>query len=210
MDPIASLIAGFAGLSSRQYRESRKFRQLVERGQSPRIVLVACSDSRVDPSLMLDCNPGDLFVIRNVANLVPPCEESGTYHGTSAALEYAICQLGVEHVIVMGHARCGGIQALIDGPSDTGGFIGRWVSLAKPALEKTNRQLGPSADPAERAQCCELESIKQSLINLKTFPWIEERLESGRLQLHGWYFDLVEGRLLGHDTADDAFHVLTP
>lgn len=206
MDPIKQLIDGFAAFTRRSYRAGNPYMRLVKQGQSPRIALVACSDSRVDPSLTLDCDPGDLFVIRNVGALVPPCEPDGAYHGTSAALEFAVCGLKVEHVVVMGHALCGGMQALVQGQADasSNGFIHRWVSLAEPALERA-RELTADAGAEALASCCEQEAVKLSLDNLVTFPWVRERLADGSLELHGWYFDLPAGQLLGYDQESEAF-----
>jgi len=204
-DPIKQLIDGFAAFTNKRYRSDDPFVGLVESGQSPRIVLVACSDSRVDPSLTLDCDPGDLFVIRNVGALVPPYERDSAYHGTSAALEFAVRNLKVEHVVVMGHALCGGINALVEGRTDDhDGFIRRWVSLAEPALGRAKEQCGGNGKP-ELARCCELESVKLSLDNLLTFPWLRERVEAGNLRMHGWYFDMPNGQLLGYDAEAGQF-----
>lgn len=132
----ADLIAGFRRFQQRYFGEERSlYEGLVRQGQTPKIMIVACCDSRVDPAILTDCDPGDLFVVRNVANLVPPCEAGGGYHGTSAAFEFAVCYLKVEHVIVMGHARCGGIRALIDNArrdENVGQFISPWMSITAP------------------------------------------------------------------------------
>jgi len=209
MDPIQQLIDGFAAFTRRRYQAGGAFKRLVTEGQSPRIALVACSDSRVDPSLTLDCDPGDLFVIRNVAALVPPYQPDEAYHGTSAALEFAVTALEVDHVIVMGHALCGGINALVQsGPQDPESFIGRWVGLARPALERAQGSCNHRDQDGLR-RCCELESVRMSRDNLMTFPWIRERVKKGELQLHGWYFDLVAGQLLGLDDKGERFGVLT-
>jgi carbonic anhydrase len=207
MDPIKQLIDGFAAFTRRSYRAGNPYLRLVKQGQSPRIALVACSDSRVDPSLTLDCDPGDLFVIRNVGALVPPCEPDGAYHGTSAALEFAVCALKVEHIVVMGHALCGGMQALVQGDTGTadgGGFIQRWVSLAEPALARAH-ELHSSGVEEDLASCCEREAVKLSLDNLLTFSWVRESLADGSLELHGWYFDLPAGQLLGYDQEAEGF-----
>lgn len=208
MDPIQQLIDGFAAFTRRRYRGGA-FKRLVEEGQSPRIALVACSDSRVDPSLTLDCDPGDLFVIRNVAALVPPYQPDEAYHGTSAALEFAVTGLEVDHVIVMGHALCGGINALVrGGPQDPESFIGRWVGLAQPALDRAQTSCDHRDQDGLR-RCCELESVRMSRDNLMTFPWVRERVEKGELKVHGWYFDLVAGQLLGLDDKSERFGILT-
>lgn len=209
-DPIQQLINGFASFSKQRYQRHEPFVRLIAEGQSPRIALVACSDSRVDPSLTLDCDPGDLFVIRNVAALVPPYQPDKSYHGTSAALEFAVKGLKVDHIIVMGHALCGGINALVEGVDDEPeGFINKWVQLATPALERARAHC-PSQSRPELNRCCELESVRLSVDNLSTFPWIRERVEGGKLQLHGWYFDLKAGQLLGLDKNADQFIDLKP
>ncbi len=159
--------------------------------------MIACSDSRVDPSLIFDSEPGDIFMVRNVASLVPPCVPNQSYHGTSAALEYGVVGLGVEHVVVLGHAHCGGIDALLRG-ADRGtpetDFIGPWLSCAADARDRVLERM-PEAAHAEQARALEHESARQSVRNLMTFPWIEERVRSGALTLHAWHFDIAEGTL---------------
>lgn len=203
-DPINQLIEGFKHFTGRSYREDGPYLGLVNSGQSPRILLIACSDSRVDPSLTLDCDPGDLFVVRNVGALVPPCEIDSAYHGTSAALEFAVCQLGVEHVVVMGHAQCGGMQALVQGDSSASTFVHKWVTLAEPAYKRARVLTGQSEGDV-LIRCCELEAVKQSLANLRTFPWVRDREEESQLKLHGWYFDMQVGQLLEYDSQKDAY-----
>ena len=204
MDPLQQLLAGFARFRDKYFDEDPTlFAQLASEGQSPKVAVVACCDSRVDPAIITECAPGDLFIIRNVANLVPPYEPEGTYHGTSAALEFAVRGLGVEHIIILGHAQCGGIRALIGGsglPADSGkaDFINTWVSIAEPARQRV------FADPAltdtdQRARACELEAIRVSLQNLMSFPWIREAVESDKLKLHGWYFNIESGQMLQYD-----------
>ncbi len=199
MDPIARLIEGFQRFRHKYFVEDRAlFEQLSRRGQSPKVAVVACCDSRVDPAIVLDASPGDLFTIRNVANLVPPHEPEGTYHGTSAALEFAVRSLEVEHILVLGHAQCGGIRALMEGDLRPGGdepydFIGAWMSIAREARERVTAD-GTLSEP-ERRPACEKAAVEVSLENLMTFPWIQRRVEDGRLQLHGWYFDLESGEL---------------
>lgn len=211
MQEIKKLIDGFGRFRARYFvKEQDTFRQLVDQGQAPKVLIVACCDSRVDPAIITDCDPGDLFVVRNVANLVPPCEEGGHYHGTSAALEFGVCSLNVRHVIVLGHARCGGIRALMNGISqeeDRDGFIGNWMNIAADARTRVLAEL-PEASPEARACACEQAAIQGSLDNLMTFPSIRERVEQGKLQLHGWYFDLEEGRLLGLDPGTQRFEPL--
>lgn len=179
------------------------FERLATEGQRPRAVVIACSDSRVDPAMVLDVGPGEIFTIRNVANLVPPYAPDTAYHGTSAALEFGVTVLEVPHVIVLGHAMCGGIRALLAGPADgppvPGDFVGGWLRIAERARARTLQCVG-----AEDAQTrCEQEAVKLSLDNLMTFPWIAARVADGRLALHGASFDIRTGVLtrLGGDGA---------
>lgn len=172
------------------------YKELTKVGQSPKTLIIACSDSRVDPSIITNSEPGDIFVIRNVANLVPPYEiqESGR-HGVSAALEFAVCILEVKHIVILGHSGCAGIHALLhsDRMADTD-FIGSWMDIAKPAKEKTIKH-AENMNEVTLQHHCEQESILLSLDNLLTFPWIKSRISSGALKLHGWYFSLEEGHL---------------
>lgn len=202
------LIAGFHRFREQHFAEDDAlYRQLVAEGQSPKILMVACCDSRVDPALVLDCAPGDLFVVRNVANLVPPAENrSGGRHGTSAAIEYAVCNLKVEHIIVLGHAQCGGIRSLFssgNGASDDS-YIGSWMRLAQEVHASVQRDLR-DAPLKQQITACEQRAILVSLDNLMTFPWVQERVKNGELALHGWYFDIEHGQLLQHNPASGAF-----
>jgi carbonic anhydrase len=186
----------------RRFRDSvwperhRLFESLADRGQRPRTMVIACSDSRVDPAMIFDAAPGELFVVRNVANLVPPCRPDGTYHGTSAAIEFGVLGLEVRDLIVLGHGLCGGIRALLQGaPAPLGGFLTPWIEVAAPA-----RRVLECA-PADPQLACEHEAVRLSLANLKTFPWVAERVADGRLRLHGAHFDIRTGILamLGAD-----------
>lgn len=158
---------------------------LSEYGQKPQIMVVSCCDSRVDPALILQCDPGDLFVVRNVANIIPPYERDGTYHGTSAALEFGICFLKVEHLILLGHSQCGGIQALLGSDASNGNdFITNWVSIIKKqSLDAQN------ADEYARL------ALHVSHQNCITFPWIREKVEQGSLVIHLWFFDIKTGQI---------------
>jgi len=204
---IDQLIAGYHRFRSGYYEKNRqRLVDLAHTGQSPKVAVIACCDSRVDPAVITDSTPGSLFVIRNVANLVPPCEGEGAWHSTSAALEFAVRSLEVEHIIVLGHARCGGIRALLevedDGQENT--FITDWMSIAESARKRTlDRTDLNTLD--ERIYACELDAIRISLANLETFPWIQERIAKSRLQLHGWYYDMAPGDLLCLDAESGAF-----
>lgn len=198
-----NLVEGFQRFRERHFeRNDSLFQQLARQGQTPKILVVACCDSRVDPALVFDCDPGDLFVVRNVANLVPPLERNSGHHGTSAAIEYGVTALGVEHIIVLGHARCGGINALVKtgGIGTPGSYIGDWMCLVESARAEVMAEM-PHAPMAEQERACEQRAILVSLNNLMTFPWISERVSNGKLTLHGWYFDIEQGQLLRYEAA---------
>lgn len=193
MPEIAQFIDGFRRFRARYFSgEARLFSRLRE-GQSPSTLVVACSDSRVDPALVLDADPGDLFMVRNVANLVPPYEPGGGQHGVSAALEFGVRVLGVRHVVVMGHAKCGGIHALLAGTQ--GEFVPRWMSIAAAARAEV-LAAPPGPEPGQRERALEFAAMRLSLRNLAGFPWVRDAVEAGRLDLHAWYFDLEVGELL--------------
>lgn len=195
-------IAGYRQFRETYFRENQAFiEDLMAQGQAPKALMIACSDSRIDPSLKFNVAPGELFIVRNVANLVPPFEPDGHTHGTSAALEFAVRALKVEHVIVMGHARCGGIKALMNQPQESD-FVAAWMQIAASAREKA---LKMSSGPAEAQRCCEHEAVKISLDNLLTFPWVKEAVDAGKLQIHGWYFDLETATLSILDQASGEF-----
>jgi len=209
MSSTRLLIDGFSRFREKHFsQDDALFRELVEQGQTPNTLVVACCDARVDPALILDCAPGDLFVIRNVANLVPPAENQGHYHGTSAALEFGVRKLNVGHIIVLGHAHCGGIQALMAGDVQKEyAFISEWMGIADAARERVSGEFANTSD-ASRHRACEQQAILVSLDNLMTFPWIRERVEQNTLALHGWYFDIEHGELLGYSAATRQFEVL--
>ncbi len=198
MSTLEPFIAGYHRFRRGYYQQNREqLMTLAQQGQSPKVAVVACCDSRVDPSLITDSMPGDMFVIRNVANLVPPCEGEGSWHGTSAALQFAVCGLQVEHIIVLGHAQCGGIRSLVEGGADSnaGDFIASWMSIADSAKQAV-LQRAELTSIDEQAHACEHEAIKVSLQNLRSFPWVQQRLDDNTLQLHGWYYDMRDGSLL--------------
>jgi carbonic anhydrase len=177
--------------SGRLPTEQSRYRDLAERGQAPETMVVGCCDSRVAPEAIFDAGPGELFVVRNVANLVPPYSPDGAYHGVSAALEYAVMVLRVKHIVVLGHARCGGIQAYANN-APPGDFIGKWISLLAPAAASVrSREEAPGSYLTRLEQA----SVTASLANLKTFPFIGTLHERGALALHGAYFDVASGEL---------------
>jgi carbonic anhydrase len=176
--------------------------QLMTRRQSPKAMMIACSDSRIDPSLKFGAEPGDMFIVRNVANLVPPYEPDNAHHGTSAALEFAVQALEVPNIIVMGHARCGGIDALVRHQETAStDFIASWMRIAASALA----EIESVSSAEDRQRACELEAVKVSLANLMTFPWIKARVDNGKLTLHGWHFDLETATLRVLDSATGVF-----
>jgi carbonic anhydrase len=204
------LIEGFQRFRQRHFdRHDSLYLQLVKQGQTPKILVVACCDSRVDPALVLDCAPGDLFVIRNVANLVPPAGSRAGHHGTTAAIEYAIRILAVEHIIVLGHAHCAGINTLVKtgGISNPDSYLADWMSLAESARASVMTEM-PAAALDEQLHACEQRAILVSLENLMTFSWVRERVEIGNLTLHGWYFDIECGQLLSFDKNLNKFNEL--
>lgn len=212
MAHIEKLIDGFKRFRSNNYQQNHAlFERLTKHGQSPKTIVVGCCDSRVDPAIVTDCDPGDLFIIRNVANLVPPYESGGSYHGTSAALEFGVRHLQVENIIVLGHCQCGGIRALMSqapGTEPQEGFISSWMKVASHARNRVlSKQHGQSLEQQSRA--CEQEAILVSLDNLLTFPWILERVALKKLTLHGWYFDMEKGELLGYNPESNSFAALS-
>jgi len=206
---VQAFVAGFKRFQAGAVGpDSELFREL-KQGQKPRTLLIGCSDSRVDPAIITDCVPGDLFVVRKVANLVPPCETDSGYHGVSAALEYAVCHLMVEHIIILGHSQCGGIKGLMEGVCDcaTDSFIGKWVGIAKGAKEQVLREL-PEKSSELQHRACEQAAILLSLENLRTFSWLRQRVEEKALLLHGWYYDLQTGTLSGYSSSSGKFELL--
>lgn len=202
MSDIDKLIAGFKRFHENYFGGDQELFGRLKQGQSPGAMVIACSDSRVDPSILLDCQPGDLFMVRNVANLVPPYEKGAGLHGVSTALEFGVCVLGVAHLIVLGHSQCGGVRALMEGTQ--GDFMGNWVNIAARARERVLVEF-PSANLQEQCHACEEASILVSLENLLTFPWIRSRVEQGSLVLHGWYFDIDNGELVAYDPTQGRF-----
>jgi carbonic anhydrase len=188
------LLAGYRRFRAGAWPEKKKqFEALAEHGQSPRALVVACIDSRVDPGMIFDAAPGEMLTVRNVANLVPPYAPDAAWHGTSAALEFGVRVMEVQDIIVLGHGLCGGVKALIEGaPVKAHEFVAPWMSLARPACEHVIRS-GAGHNVQQR---CEHEVVKVSLANLMTFPWIAERVAARKLVLHGAWFDVRIGVLM--------------
>ncbi|BCH57765.1 carbonic anhydrase [Agrobacterium vitis] len=198
-------------MNGRYSDERDRYRALAEQGQNPKTMVVACCDSRSAPETIFDCGPGELFVVRNVANMVPPYEPDGQYHSTSAALEFAVQALKVENIIVMGHGRCGGIRAALDPDSEPlspGDFIGKWMNLIKPAAEQI--QNASVMTDAERQTAMERISIRNSIENLRTFPNVRALEDEGKLAIHGAWFDISNGELWVMDPDSRDFRRLDP
>jgi carbonic anhydrase len=205
MAKIENLLAGFKGFQKEYFEGDNRLYASMKDGQPAKTLMIACCDSRVDPAILTGCNPGDLFIVRNVANLVPHSESAGHYDGTSAALEFAVNSLNVENIIVMGHANCGGINALWEGDGDEPSqFIQSWVSIAQRAKDKVQLESN-TLSPKQQLRACEQEAILVSLENLLSFSFIKERVELGVLSIHGWYFDIKGGDILTYEPQQKKF-----
>ena len=208
MPYLNQLIAGYRRFRDTEWRRERERWSELAEGQSPKIMILSCADSRVDPAQIFDARPGEMFVVRNIAALAPPFETTPGHHGVSAALEFAVTQIEVGEILVMGHGFCGGCAAALTGQFDDaehgeGHFIAAWVEMLDEAREKVrsnHHQLDRDAFLA-----MELEAVKVSIANLRTFPWIVERERGGRLKLHGGHFAIDEGRLYMLDEAEGEF-----
>jgi carbonic anhydrase len=200
------LIDGYrAFLVSRLRHEQDRYRGLAEDGQSPQVMLIGCCDSRVSPEVIFDARPGEMFVVRNIANIVPPYAPDGRAHGVSAALEFGVAALRVKHIVVLGHAQCGGVKAFAEDaePLTPGDFIGSWMRLMAPAAEK----IGPrgALSPSDYLTRLEQANIVNSINNLLTFPRLREQVERGSVHLHGAYFGVATGQLSVRDGTTGKF-----
>ena len=200
------LIEGYnAFAAGRLQNEQSRYRELAEAGQTPEIMVIGCCDSRVSPEVIYDARPGELFVVRNVANIVPPYAPDGQAHGVSAALEFGVAALKVKNIVVLGHAQCGGVKAFAEDaePLSPGDFIGKWMRLMAPAADK----VGPRGSQAAADYLTRLEqaNIVNSLDNLMTFPRLRKMIERGDVVLHGAYFGVATGQLSVLDKASGEF-----
>jgi carbonic anhydrase len=208
MPYLHQLIEGYQRFRSHDWaRERERWSELAE-GQSPQVMILSCADSRVDPAQIFDARPGEIFVTRNIAGLAPPYETSRGFHGVSAALEFAVTQLEVGEILVMGHGLCGGCSAALTGKFDgtepgEGHFIADWVGMLSEARKRVKERHSKLTQEAYTDM--EREAVKVSLANLRTFPWIAEREQAGTLKLHGAHFSIAEGRLYVLDEAEDEF-----
>ena len=199
--PFRKLIDGYRDFHKLYFKgKSETYSHLVQEGQMPEALVIACSDSRIDPAIVTGSGPGDIFVVRNVAAIVPPYEKDNRHHGTSAALEFAVKALKVPRIVVMGHSLCGGVQALADKEvsKDAFDFIGPWMNICEPARQAVEKDMIDAPEDMRR-RALEQAVVLTSLKNLMTFPWVAERVNEGALKLHGWYFDLTTGELSEYD-----------
>lgn len=200
------LLDGYKAFATQRLpTEQTRYRELSVKGQSPEVMVIGCCDSRVSPEVIFDAGPGELFVVRNIANLVPVYQPDANAHGVSAALEYAVTVLRVKHMVVLGHAQCGGIRAFVDKiePLTPGDFIGRWMQMfIKPGEVVEQRAHETMAQFVERI---EKAAVFRSLENMMTFPFVRKAVEAGQMQLHGAYFGVAEGSLFVLDKAAKEF-----
>ena len=183
------LIEGYRNFRQRRWPEQRTLYEELAGGQRPQTMIISCCDSRVDPATIFSARPGELFIVRNVANLVPPFERDGSYHGTSAAIEFAVRNLAVSTILVLGHGQCGGVAAALAPEQDHGVFLTSWIDLLRPAVQVCER------DPGDMHAACERENVRLSIQRLLTFPFVVEAVEKGTLRLEGAHFAIADGRL---------------
>ena len=212
MHQLQGLVNGFERFRKKAKEgKTGSFQTLALDGQSPVALVVACCDSRVDPALILDCDPGDLFVVRNVANLVPPYSSERSYASTSAALEFGLLSLNIPNIIILGHSRCAGIKAVLDKAiSDNqkeSSSIDQWMSNATAAAEETIQESNDLAIEEQRC-ICSRKSLVKSLENLRSYPWVKERLAAGKLSISGWYFHLYDVSIEQYCEEDQTFKTL--
>lgn len=190
MPEFRALIEGYRRFRADTYPVQRRRWERLAEGQEPPVMLIGCCDSRVDPATIFDAGPGEMFVLRNVANLVPPYETGGGRHGASAAIEFGVTGLKVRHIVVMGHGACGGIAAALRGQELAGSFVHRWMSIIGGCRDEI-----AASDIEDKQRALELEAIKVSIRNLRSFPYVAEREAAGELKLHGVFFAIAEGVL---------------
>ncbi len=203
MPEFRKLLDGYHRFLDLEYRRERERWDALADGQEPPVMIIACCDSRVDPATIFATSPGQAFVLRNVANLVPPFDTTGGLHGASAAIEFGVTGLHVRHIVVMGHGACGGIKAALAGPdrANPHPFVDEWISI----LERPRNQILADGSIKDKQTGLELEAIRLSLANLRTFPFVAEREAAGTITLHGCHFAIAEGRLFVLDEAEDVF-----
>lgn len=193
---LEKLLKGHQRFKEGYFKQNREHLEALALEQTPDVAMISCCDSRVDPSILFDLEPGDIFIVRNVANLVPPYEIKGEYHGTSAALEFAVTCLHVKQIVILGHANCGGIRALIENNTNIkkDGFINNWIQIAAGAKKEILAR-SDLKTVEQKISACEKTAIRYSMKNLMTYPWIKSQVESGELELIGCYYDMNTGEL---------------
>ncbi len=203
------LLHGFMGYQKRYFGDDASLYAQLKDGQKPTTLVIGCCDSRVHPPALLGTEPGEMFVVRNVANLVPPYDPSSEHASVAAALEFAVQVLQVKRVIVLGHKGCGGIRGLMDNSAQQGSALSKWLDIAQTAKEAalTVFRKYPQRDPYES---CEQLAILVSLSNLQSYPWLAEKVAQGAVQIDGWYFDMQSGSLSGYDSDTGGFVSLVP
>ncbi len=210
MEELKYLKSGYQRFREKYFKNENTIFQNLAISQNPKALIIGCSDSRVDPAIIMDCKPGDLFLVRNVANLVPPYEAPDNgYHGTSAALEFGVCHLEVEQIIIIGHSSCGGIASLFENNKQNNQdltFINKWMDLVANLCHHDS--IDEIHDQKNKINQCSKLAIINSLANLKSFPWIKSRINDGKLNIHGWYFNIKTGTIEQYDSKLDKFQEL--
>ena len=214
--PYHKLISGFQNFKRTYFQsdKSDEYQALVNFGQNPETLIIACSDSRIEPAILTNSNPGDFFAIRNVAALIPPYNNDGKLRGISAAIEYAVQALMVKHIVVLGHSGCGGVEALATGDlrnaaGENFEFLHHWLRIGQKAKQLIDEKCS-GHEQGTKITLLEQASIIVSLQNLLTFPWIDEKCQTGTLQIHGWYFDMKAGDLREYDFENHLFNSIAP
>lgn len=210
-EAMQKLCDGFQQFRQGYFVDDNPLQQLLATRQQPQVLVIACCDSRVDPAIILNADPGDLFIIRNVSNIIPPylgeneALPKADHHGVTSAIEFAIRYLNIPNILILGHADCGGIEALLNNQFDDTSYISSWVSILSPAKEVAQRS---TEDPVECQHICELEGIKCSRQHLLAYPWILNKVQAGQLMIHGWHYDFKTGALLGLDGESGKFSTM--
>lgn len=207
---LQRLLDGFATFRTQYYPRHRELYEKLSRdGQSPGVLIIGCADARVDPAILTQTQPGDLFVVRNVAAIVPPSQRDHQFHGTSSAVEFAVRGLQVQHVVILGHALCGGLGALYEGsdsPLADYDFLLNWMRIAQPAKDAVLEAMPKDAPVEVVRRAIEQASVINTVANLMTFDWIVERVKAGTLSIHGWYFDMTKAQLFAFDPQGCVFN----
>ena len=209
MQNFHDLVAGFHHFRANYFLKEKEFFESLAHSQSPKTLVIACCDSRTDPAIVLGCKPGDLFVVRSVAAIVPPPEKAGEYDAVMAAVEYGVKHLDVDHIVVMGHSNCGGIAGLFNPQAvRKERFTSKWISLACPAVERINEE-NSQEDLTQRMRLSEEAAVLLSIENLLSYPWIEEAVQAQSLSLHALYYDMREGTLNVWNSEIEDFELAT-